>query len=48
MDCLEVSLGHKNELAHLSYLIGCIRCNGKEMSLLTIYTMTIKKHPNVA
>ena len=29
MDCLEVWLGHKIELADLSYLIGCIRCTGR-------------------
>ena len=29
MDCLEVWLGHKNELANHNYLIGCISCNGR-------------------
>ena len=30
MDCVEVWLGHRNELADLNYLIGCIRFNGRE------------------
>ena len=29
MDCLEVWLGHKNELANHNYLMGCISCNGR-------------------
>ena len=42
MDCLEVCLGHKNELAGFSYLIRCIRCNGVMVGDIiaqhTIYT----------
>ena len=29
MDCLEVWLGHKNELANHNYLMGCISRNGR-------------------